>query len=71
MGVKKFKPVTPGQRGMTGYSFEEITKSKPERALVIPRRKSGGRNIGRHIADGQDRAAAQINGARRDAWKPS
>ena len=45
MGVKKFKPVTPGQRGMTGYSFEEITKSEPERSLVRPLRKSGGRNM--------------------------
>jgi large subunit ribosomal protein L2 len=45
MGVKKYKPVTPGQRGMTGYTFEEITKSEPERALVMPLRKSGGRNM--------------------------
>jgi large subunit ribosomal protein L2 len=45
MGVKKFKPVTPGQRGMTGYSFEEITKSSPERSLILPLRKSGGRNM--------------------------
>jgi large subunit ribosomal protein L2 len=44
MAVKKYKPVTPGLRGMTGYSFEEITKDKPERSLVIPLRKSGGRN---------------------------
>jgi len=45
MGVKKFKPVTPGQRGMTGYTFEEITKSTPERALVRSLQKSGGRNM--------------------------
>jgi len=45
MGVKKFKPVTPGQRGMTGYSFEEITKSTPERSLLQPLRRSGGRNM--------------------------
>jgi len=44
MAVKKYKPVTPGTRGMTGYSFEEITKSKPERSLLVPLRKSGGRN---------------------------
>ena len=36
MGVKKYKPTTPGQRGMTGYSFEEITKSTPEKALIRP-----------------------------------
>ncbi len=44
MAVKKYKPVTPGQRGMTGYVFDEITKSKPERSLLVPLRKSGGRN---------------------------
>src|SRR5919106_2408766 len=45
MAVKKYKPVTPGTRGMTGHSFEEITKSKPERSLLVPLRKSGGRNV--------------------------
>jgi len=44
MPVKKYKPVTPGQRGMTGHTFEEITKSKPERSLLLPLRKQGGRN---------------------------
>jgi large subunit ribosomal protein L2 len=45
MPVKKYKPVTPGTRGMTGYTFEEITKSKPERSLLVPLRRSGGRNV--------------------------
>jgi len=45
MAVKKYKPTTPGQRGMTGYTFEEITKDKPERSLLVPLRKSGGRNM--------------------------
>lgn len=45
MGVKKYKPVTPGQRGMTGYTFEEITKTNPERALIKSSHKSGGRNM--------------------------
>lgn len=44
MAVKKYKPTTPGQRGMTGYTFEEITKPAPERLLIVPLRKSGGRN---------------------------
>src|SRR5512133_2069519 len=44
MAVKKYKPVTPGTRGMTGHTFEEITKSTPERSLVVELRKSGGRN---------------------------
>lgn len=45
MPVKKYKPVTPGTRGMTGHTFDEITKSKPERSLLKPLRKSGGRNV--------------------------
>jgi large subunit ribosomal protein L2 len=45
MAVKKYKPVTPGQRGMTGYSFEEITKSEPERSLIVSLPKQGGRNV--------------------------
>jgi len=45
MGVKKYKPTTPGQRGMTGSTFEEITKTRPERALLKPLRKKGGRNM--------------------------
>jgi large subunit ribosomal protein L2 len=45
MAVKKIKPVTPGQRGMVGYTFDEITKDTPERALLINRQKKGGRNM--------------------------
>ncbi len=44
MAVKKYKPTSPGMRGRTGYTFEEITKSKPERSLVKHRRNRAGRN---------------------------
>jgi len=44
MAVKKYKPTSPGMRDRTGYTFEEITKSEPERSLVVQRRKRGGRN---------------------------
>lgn len=44
MAVKTYKPVTPSLRGMTGYTFDEVTKSKPERSLIVERRKHGGRN---------------------------
>lgn len=44
MAIKKYKPVTPGQRGMTGSTFEEITKKKPERSLLVKKTKTGGRN---------------------------
>ena len=45
MAVKKYKPTSPGMRDRTGYTFEEITKNKPERSLVIEKRKRGGRNV--------------------------
>jgi large subunit ribosomal protein L2 len=45
MAVKKYKPVTPSRRGMTGHTFEEITKSYPESSLLVSKRKRGGRNI--------------------------
>jgi large subunit ribosomal protein L2 len=44
MPVKVYKPTSAGRRGMTGHTFEEITKSKPERSLTEPLRKRGGRN---------------------------
>jgi len=44
MAVKKYKPVTPGMRDMTGYTFEEITKGTPERSLLVMRQARGGRN---------------------------
>jgi large subunit ribosomal protein L2 len=45
MAVKKYKPTTPGQRGMTGNTFEEITKSTPERSLTVSLGRHGGRNV--------------------------
>ena len=44
MAIKKFKPTSPGRRGMTSSTFEEITENKPLRSLVKPRKKHGGRN---------------------------
>jgi large subunit ribosomal protein L2 len=44
MAVKKYKPTSPGRRGMTSSSFEEITKDRPERSLTISRRAHAGRN---------------------------
>jgi large subunit ribosomal protein L2 len=44
MAIKVYKPTSAGRRGMTGHSFEEITKSKPERSLTEALRKRGGRN---------------------------
>jgi len=44
MAVKKLRPVTPGQRYRLAPSFTEITKSEPEKSLVVTRKKTGGRN---------------------------
>ena len=44
MGVKIYKPTSPGRRGMTGQTFTELTRKKPEKSLVVPLRKKGGRN---------------------------
>lgn len=44
MGIKKFKPTTPGLRHAAISDFEEITKSKPEKSLLVPRKRTGGRN---------------------------
>ena len=44
MGIKSFKPYTPGRRHMTVSTFEEITTSKPEKSLLAPLKKHGGRN---------------------------
>jgi large subunit ribosomal protein L2 len=44
VAVKQYRPTSPGRRGMTGNSFEEITKSKPEKSLLVALRKRSGRN---------------------------
>ena len=44
MGIKSFKPYTPGRRFMTVSTFEEITTDKPEKSLLRPLKKHGGRN---------------------------
>jgi len=45
MPVKIYKPTSPGRRGMSGFDFEEITKTKPEKSLLAPLRKKAGRNV--------------------------
>ena len=44
MAIKKYKPNTPGQRGMTVSAFDEITKSAPEKSLTVTLKKNAGRN---------------------------
>jgi large subunit ribosomal protein L2 len=49
MPIKQFKPTSPGRRGSSGYTFEEITKKRPERRLTEPIKRTGGRNVQGHI----------------------
>ncbi|HED31099.1 MAG TPA: 50S ribosomal protein L2 [Prosthecochloris aestuarii] len=44
MAIKKLSPTTPASRYLTYSEFDEITKSKPEKSLLVPLKKSGGRN---------------------------
>ena len=48
MAVKQYKPTSPGRRGMTGFTFEEVTKKRPEKSLLAPLKSKAGRgNQGR------------------------
>src|SRR6266511_2095605 len=44
MAIKQYKPTSPGRRGASGHSFDEITRSKPQKSLVAPLRRQAGRN---------------------------
>lgn len=44
MALKIYRPTSPGRRGMSGYTFDEITKDKPEKSLLVPMKKRAGRN---------------------------
>ncbi|NMA51993.1 MAG: 50S ribosomal protein L2, partial [Peptococcaceae bacterium] len=61
MSTKRFKPTSPGRRFVTVSDFQEITKTEPEKSLVTPLKKSGGRNSRgkitvRHRGGGHKRA---------------
>ena len=71
MAVKKFKPVTAGTRHKIGGTFDEITTSVPEKSLLKPLPKSGGRNntgriTTRHIGGGHKRQYRLIDFRRAD-----
>lgn len=53
MPIKDIKPTTPGQRFKTLLSFEEITKTVPEKSLLVPLSKTGGRSNGRVTTRGR------------------
>ena len=71
MGIRKFKPTTPGRRGASVSDFAEITRSTPEKSLLRPLNKTGGRNsAGRittsHIGGGHKRQYRVIDFRRHD-----
>src|SRR5665811_1184301 len=71
MGIRKYKPTTPGRRGSSVADFVEITRTTPEKSLVRPLTKSGGRNNAgrittRHIGGGHKRAYREIDFRRHD-----
>lgn len=70
MAVRKIKPVTPGQRHKIASSFEEITHDVPEKSLLAPLKKTGGRNVDgrrtmRYIGGGHKRMYRVIDFQRR------
>ncbi len=64
MAIRKYKPTSPGRRGMTGDTFEDVTKDRPERGLIVEIRKRGGRN-----AQGKVTVRHRGGGARRQYRK--
>ena len=44
MALKQYKPTSPGRRGMSGFTFDEVTRKKPEKSLLSPRPRRAGRN---------------------------
>lgn len=66
MPLKKINPVTPGTRHLVAPSFEEVTRSRPERSLLEPLKKNSGRNVRgvvtvRHRGGGSRRAYRRID----------
>ena len=76
MGVRKYKPTTPGRRGASVSTFEEITKTTPEKSLTAPIKKTGGRNVNgrittRHQGGGHKRRYRIIDFKRRKDGIPA
>ncbi|HET92392.1 MAG TPA: 50S ribosomal protein L2 [Chloroflexi bacterium] len=76
MPVKTYKPTSPGRRGMTGSTFDEITQVEPERSLLRPLRKRAGRNVHgrvtvRHRGGGHRRQYRVIDFKRDKAGVPA
>jgi large subunit ribosomal protein L2 len=71
MGIRKYKPTTPGRRGSSVADFVELTRSTPEKSLLVPNNKTGGRNntgriTTRHIGGGHKQAYRLVDFRRYD-----
>jgi large subunit ribosomal protein L2 len=71
MGIRKYKPTTPGRRGSSVADFVEVTRTSPEKSLVSPKPKTGGRNsqgriTTRHIGGGHKQAYRLVDFKRYD-----
>ena len=71
MGIRKYKPTTPGRRGSSVADFVELTRSTPEKSLLRPLPKTGGRNTAgkitsRHKGGGHKRSYRLIDFKRYD-----
>ena len=71
MGIRKYKPTTPGRRGSSVSDFSEVTRTTPEKSLLRPLPKTGGRNASgrittRHIGGGHKRMYRVIDFRRHD-----
>ncbi len=71
MGIRKYKPTTPGRRGSSVSDFVELTRSTPEKSLLVPNNKTGGRNntgriTTRHIGGGHKQAYRLVDFKRYD-----
>ena len=76
MAIKRYKPTTAGRRNMSVSAFTEITKSEPERKLLTPLKKSGGRNnngriTSRHRGGGHKRRYRIVDFKRRKVGVPA
>ena len=76
MAIRTYRPYTPSRRAMSNSTFEDITKSTPEKSLLAPMKKTGGRNnqghiTCRHIGGGNKRKYRIIDFRRRKDGIPA
>ena len=65
MGIRTVKPTSPSRRYLTYVTYEEITKTEPEKGLLVPKRRTNGRNVYgritvRHRGGGAKRMLRQV-----------